>query len=111
MGIDEAFMIDGVADSALKLYRKGKTVVISSIQLSATGKPFSEIKDLLPWATKIEVCPAVCVKTGDNAYYTTRKTDSVSEIAIGGSDMYEPRAWSHTPFINCRFGDENVGAF
>lgn len=104
VGVDEAFMIEGAAESLLKLYNMGKTVAVSSIQLSASGKPFDEIKDLLPWATHIEVCPAVCVVSGDDAYYTVRKSEGLSEIEVGGAEMYEPRAWSCTPFVNREFG-------
>jgi len=100
IGVDEAFMIDGSAEALISLYRQGKTIVVSSIQMSASGNVFSEIKEILPWATKIEVCPAVCVKTGDNAYYTVRKIENLAEIEVGGADMYEPRAWAETPFVN-----------
>ncbi len=110
IGVDEAFMIEGAADALLKLYRQGKTVVVSSVQLSASGQVFEEVSALLPWATKIEVCPAVCVKTGRDAYYTVRKSTGLSEIEVGGSELYEPRAWSHTPFANERFGENYVGA-
>lgn len=107
IGVDEAFMIDECSEALLSLYSQGKTVVVSSIQLSASGKPFREVKELLPWATHIEVCPAVCVKTNNDAYYTVCKINTASEIEVGGSDMYEPRAWSSTPFVNSQFGDEN----
>lgn len=105
IGVDEAFMIEGSANALLELFRKGKTVAVSSIQLSASGNPFDEIKDLLPWATHIEVCPAVCVVSGDDAYYTVRKLEGLSEIEVGGAETYEPRAWSCTPFVNREFGD------
>ena len=105
IGIDEAFMIDGCAHALVSLYKKGKTIVVSSIQMSATGNVFDEVKEILPWATRIEVCPAVCVETGKNAYYTVRKGDSLSEIEVGGIDMYEPRSWEKTPFINEQNGD------
>ncbi len=104
IGVDEAFMIDGSAEALLELYSKGKTVIVSSIQISASGNPFAEIKEMLPWATHVEVCPAVCVKTGNDAYYTVRKVDTASEIEVGGADMYEPRAWSQTPFVNGIYG-------
>ena len=100
IGVDEAFMIDGCADILIHLFKEGKTVVVSSIQLSASGNVFSEVSTILPWATKIEVCPAVCVKTGNNAFYTVRKVNTLAEIEVGGSDIYEPRAWSATPFMN-----------
>ena len=74
-------------------------------KIKASGKPFEEIRDLLPWATHIEVCPAVCLITGEDAYYTVRKAKGISEIEVGGSETYEPRAWSCTPFMNDQFGE------
>ena len=100
VGVDEAFMIDGSAEALLSLYRSGKTVVVSSIQISASGQVFEEISSLLPWATKIEVCPAVCPVTGRDAYYTHRKISGLSEITVGGSDLYEPRCWEHHSYMN-----------
>ncbi len=105
VGVDESFMIEGSANALIELYKSGKTVAVSSIQLSASGTPFEEIKNLLPWATHIEVCPAVCVQTGDDAFYTVRKSKGFSEIEVGGSETYEPRAWSCTPFANENLGE------
>jgi len=67
VAVDEAFMIEGVSDALLSLFREGKTVVVSSLQLSATGNVFEEVRDMMPWATKIEICPAVCTVTGRDA--------------------------------------------
>lgn len=108
IAVDEAFMIDGIAETLIKLFKEGKSIIVSSIQLSASGQVFEEIRDILPWATKIEICPAVCPKTGNDAYYTVRKSRSGTEIEVGGSDLYEPRAWSHTTFMNNDYG-ENYG--
>lgn len=104
IGVDEAFMIEGSAKTLIDLYKLGKTVAVSSIQLSASGQVFEEIRDLLPWATKIEVCPAVCPVTGADAFYTVRKFSGDQEIEVGGADMYEPRSWQSTPFINKSLG-------
>ena len=105
VGVDESFMIEGSAKALIELYMQGKTIAVSSIQLSASGKPFEEVKDLLPWATRVEVCPAVCVVSGDDAYYTVRKSKGFAEIEVGGAETYEPRAWSCTPFMNGDFGE------
>ena len=106
IGVDEAFMIEGAAEALIGLYKQGKTVVISSIQLSASGQTFEEIKNILPWATKIEVCPAVCVKTGKDAFFTVKKSEVSTEIEVGGAEKYEPRAWECTPFVNTKFGEK-----
>lgn len=103
IGIDEAFMIDGCADVLIELYKGGKTVVVSSVQLSAQGQPFDEVVRMMPWATRIEVCPAVCPQTGLDAYFTVRRDGGGTEIEVGGADLYEPRAWGHTPFTGRKF--------
>ena len=100
IAIDEAFMIDDCAEAALKLFRSGITVIISSLQLSASGNVFEEIRDMMPWATRIEICPAVCPITGRDAFYTHRKIDSIDEITVGGADIYEPRCWEYHSFMN-----------
>jgi thymidine kinase len=100
VAVDEAFMIEGSAEALLTLFRLGKTIVVSSLQISAAGNVFTEIRDMMPWATKIEVCPAVCPITGYDAYYTHKKFKDIAEITVGGSELYEPRCWSHHPFMN-----------
>jgi thymidine kinase len=102
IAVDEAFMIPGAAKSLIELFKAGNTIVVSSLQLSASGKVFDEIRDMMPWATKIEVCPAVCPVTGRDAYYTHRKVDGLDEIAVGGAEMYEPRCWEMHTYVNRR---------
>tara|TARA_A200000159_G_C7298995_1_gene329194 strand:+ start:483 stop:1046 length:564 start_codon:yes stop_codon:yes gene_type:complete len=102
VAVDEAFMIDDVASVLLDLFRRGKTIIVSSLQLSASGMVFEEVMGMMPWATKIEICPAVCPITGRDAYYTHRKISSEKEIEVGGADMYEPRCWEYHTYMNCR---------
>ena len=83
VAVDEAFMIEGSAIALIELFRRGKTIVVSSLQLSASGNVFEEVRDMMPWATKIEVCPAVCTVTGLDAYYTHRKFENMKEIFWG----------------------------
>ena len=71
------------------------SVVVSSIEMSASCKVFPEIEQILPWATKIEKCTAVCVVCGEDAPYTHRKVSDLAEITVGGAELYEPRCWSH----------------
>jgi thymidine kinase len=102
IAIDEAFMIEGIGAVLINLFKSGFTIVVSSLQLSATGNIFEEVRDIMPWATKIEVCPAVCPVTGRDAYYTHKKVDDLAEIAVGGADLYEPRCWEMHRYINRR---------
>jgi thymidine kinase len=100
VAVDEAFMIDDCAVAILSLFRMGKTIVISSLQLSASGLVFEEVRDMMPWATKIDICPAVCPISGRDAYYTHRKLEGLDEIVVGGADLYEPRCWEFHGFMN-----------
>lgn len=95
IAVDEAFMIPGASKSLIELFQRGHTIVVSSLQLSAAGNTFDEIRDMMPWATKIEVCPAVCPICGSDAYYTQHKAEELDEIAVGGAELYVPRCWTH----------------
>jgi len=99
IAVDEAFMIDGVARALITLFKEGKTVFVSSIQLSARGETFEEMQQMFPWATRVEVCPAVCPITGKDAFYTVAKVEGLNQIDVGGSEKYEPRSHEHTAFL------------
>ena len=53
------------------------------------------MEKMLPWATRIEKCAAVCLVCGEDAFYTQKKIADLAEIAVGGSELYEPRCWHH----------------
>jgi len=99
IAIDEAFMISGIADVCIFLYKSGFHVAISSLDMSSAGKPFKEIEKMFPWATHIEKCSAVCVVCGKDAFYTYKKQDDDEEITIGGAELYEPRCWYCHPTV------------
>lgn len=95
IAVDEAFMIDGSAEALIQIYRRGISVIVSSIELSANCNTFIEIEKMLPWATKIEKCMAVCVICKEDAPYTQKKINDIAEITVGGAELYEPRCWQH----------------
>jgi thymidine kinase len=95
VAVDEAFMIPGIAEVLTWLYRSGVSVVVSTLDLSYSGKPFHEVEKLMPWATHVEKCAAVCTECGRDAYYTHKKQTSGEEIEVGGGELYEPRCFRH----------------
>lgn len=98
--VDELFMIPGIADVLIWLFRNGFTVIVASLDLSSSGKAFKEVEKILPWATYIKKCPAVCTICGKDAFYTHKKQDDEKEISVGGENMYEPRCFTHHLIIN-----------
>ncbi len=101
VAVDEAFMIKDVAESLIWLYTRGTTIVVSSLDMSYTCKPFHEVEKMLPWATRIEKCVAVCTECGQDARYTHKKVVvDDEEIQVGGAELYEPRCWTHHVIAN-----------
>jgi thymidine kinase len=92
-------MIDGVSSAVLQIIRRGTTVMVASLDLSARCKPFEEIERMMPYATRIEKCPAVCPVCGEDAFYTAKLSDSPVEIEVGGKNLYEPRCFRHHPIM------------
>ena len=96
IAVDEAFMISGVADVLIELFKKGNTILVSSLQLSSDWSEYTEVMKMMPYATRVEVCPAVCSICGANAYYTEKIGGrSDHKIEVGGAEMYQPRCLNH----------------
>ena len=95
VAIDEAFMLEGAAEAAIDLFKAGHTILVSSLQLSSDGSPYKEIMGMMPYATHIEVCPAVDSISKRDAYYTEKYGGRKDHaIEVGGAEMYRPRDWS-----------------
>jgi thymidine kinase len=103
IGCDESFMINGSADALIKLFHQGKTILVSSLQLSSTSEflpmgyePFEEMTKIMPWATSIDICPAVCSKCDRDAYYTERLAKEEKKVLVGGAESYQPVCYKHS---------------
>lgn len=104
VAVDEAFMIPGVAEALIFLFKNGFDVIVSSLDMGSNGKPLNEMTLMFPWATKIEKCVAVCTVCGRDAYYTHHKQLNGDEfiLQVGGNELYEPRCFEHHLQINNR---------
>ena len=108
--IDELFLIEGGANACFALYKKGYDVIVASIDLSFTGEPFHEIKEMMPYCTRIIKCKSVCSVCQKDARYTYKKIStkhvecfesdpSVEQIQVGGAELYEPRCQEHHNYM------------
>lgn len=92
VGIDEAqFFDDYLPDVCDQLALKGMRVIVAGLDMDYTGKPFGQIPHLLAKADFITKLHAICVRCGNIANYSYRKTDQESQIVLGEKDVYEPR--------------------
>ncbi len=96
IAVDEAFMLKDAGTVLPKLFHAGATVIVSTLQISSDGTAFPEVAGFMPYATKVEVCPAVCTICGADAHYTEKIGGRVDHgIEVGGAEMYQPRCFEH----------------
>lgn len=92
VGIDEAqFFDEGIIEVAEELALSGTRVIIAGLDKDHTGKPFGPMPGLLARAEYITKLHAICVKCGETAGYSYRKTKIDDLVLLGEKDVYEPR--------------------
>jgi len=90
VGIDEAqFFDEEVVQVASKLANQGKRVIIAGLDMDFEGNPFKPMDALMATAEYITKVHAVCMKCGNVASYSHRRTKSKQTIVLGEKDIYE----------------------
>jgi thymidine kinase len=91
IGIDEAqFFDDELPNVCNQLAYRGIRVIIAGLDLDYTGKPFGPIPQLMAMAEYVTKVHAICMKCGNLAYVSHRKTKEESLVVLGEIDCYEP---------------------
>jgi|TARA_R110001599_G_scaffold71320_1_gene199075 thymidine kinase len=101
IAVDEAFMLANAGEVLPDLFKWGATVIASTLQISSDGTPYPEVAGFISYATKVEVCPAVCttINCGADAHYTEKIGGRLDHgIEVGGAEMYQPRCFKHFSF-------------
>jgi thymidine kinase len=105
VGIDEAQFFDAelpyVCD---QLALRGIRVIVAGLDMDYRGRPFGTMPALLAKADYITKLHAICVRCGNIASYSYRKTASKATVVLGEQDVYEPRC------RHCYFEGENKNA-
>jgi thymidine kinase len=92
VGIDEAQFFDNqLGDVCEKLAFRGIRVIVAGLDMDFMAKPFGQIPFLLARADYITKLHAICVKCGNIANYSYRKTTDDEQVLLGKKDIYEPR--------------------
>jgi thymidine kinase len=91
VGIDEAqFFDEELAYVCSELARRGIRVIAAGLDLDYTGKPFGPMPLLMATAEYVTKVHAICMKCGELAYVSHRKTKEESLVLLGETDSYEP---------------------
>ena len=92
VGIDEAQFFDSeIANVCEKLATQGIRVIVAGLDMDYLGNPFGQMPNLLAKADYITKLHAICVKCGNIANISYRKTAQEGQVLLGEKDIYEPR--------------------
>ena len=92
VGIDEAQFFDNEITTVCEtLALRGIRVIVAGLDMDYTGRPFGQMPDLLAIADFITKLHAICVKCGNLANFSFRKTAQDSQVLLGEKETYEPR--------------------
>ncbi len=92
IGIDEAqFFDEQLPEVCDQLALSGIRVIVAGLDMDFSGKAFGQMPVMLAKADYITKLHAICVRCGNIAHYSYRKTTSGTQIVLGEKDIYEPR--------------------
>ncbi|MCU0461657.1 MAG: thymidine kinase [Bacteroidales bacterium] len=91
VGIDEAqFFDNAIVDVCKKLADNGIRVLVAGLDMDFMGKPFGPMPALLAIAEFVTKVHAICMRCGNLAQYSFRKSDEDQVVVLGEKDKYEP---------------------
>jgi thymidine kinase len=92
VGIDEAqFFDDEVINVCEILALRGVRVIVAGLDMDYLGRPFGQMPNLLSIADYITKLHAICMRCGNIANVSYRKTSQAGQVLIGEKETYEPR--------------------
>jgi thymidine kinase len=91
IGIDEAqFFDNSIVDVCNSLADSGIRVLVAGLDMDFMGKPFGPMPALLAIAEYVTKVHAICMRCGNLAQYSHRKSDEAQVVLLGEKDIYEP---------------------
>lgn len=91
VGIDEAQFFDmNLPNVCSQLADMGIRVIVAGLDMDFRGEPFGPMPHLLAIAEYVTKVHAICVRCGDLAQYSHRKTNADNLVLLGETDIYEP---------------------
>ncbi|HOW10706.1 MAG TPA: thymidine kinase [Bacteroidales bacterium] len=91
VGIDEAqFFDESVIEVCNSLADEGIRVIVAGLDMDFMGNPFGPIPKLLCVAEFITKVHAICMRCGNLAQYSFRKSEEEQVVLLGEKDKYEP---------------------
>jgi thymidine kinase len=91
VAIDEAQFFDSsVIDVCNQLADSGTRVIVAGLDMDFMGNPFGPMPGILAIAEFVTKVHAICMRCGNLAQYSFRKTDESQVVLLGEKNLYEP---------------------
>jgi thymidine kinase len=91
VGIDEAQFFDqSIVDVCNDLADNGIRVLVAGLDMDFMGKPFGPMPALLSIAEFVTKVHAICMRCGNLAQYSFRKSEDEQVVLLGEKNLYEP---------------------
>jgi thymidine kinase len=91
VGIDEAQFFDSsLVDTCNRLADDGIRVIVAGLDIDFMGHPFGPMPALIAVAEYVTKIHAICVRCGNLAHYSYRKSGEAQVVLVGEKDHYEP---------------------
>jgi thymidine kinase len=91
VGIDEAqFFDESIVDVCNKLADNGIRILVAGLDMDFMGKPFGPMPALLAIAEYVTKVHAICMRCGNLAQYSHRKSQEAQVVLLGEKNIYEP---------------------
>lgn len=92
IGVDEAqFFDEQLPEVCDELALRGIRVIVAGLDMDYLGNPFGPMPMIMAKADFVTKLHAICVKCGNIANYSYRKTPNDEQVMLGATDVYEPR--------------------
>lgn len=91
IAIDEAQFFDtSLVEICSQLADSGLRIIVAGLDMDFTGKPFGPMPGLMAIAEHITKVHAICLRCGNLAQYSFRKTEESKVVLLGEKNLYEP---------------------
>jgi thymidine kinase len=91
VGIDEAqFFDNSIIEVCNTLAENGIRIIVAGLDMDFMGNPFGPMPALLAIAEYITKVHAICMRCGNLAQYSFRKSEDEQVVLLGEKNLYEP---------------------
>ncbi len=91
IGIDEAqFFDNSIVEVCNNLADNGIRILVAGLDMDFMGKPFGPMPALLAIAEYVTKVHAICMRCGNLAQYSYRKSEEAQVVLLGEKNLYEP---------------------